>query len=836
MAQTEREAGRARYGLDPDEVHHRLRAGLVNHTPEGPSRSTADIIRANVVTRFNILLGILLVIVLVVLRQPRDALFGFVLVTNSAIGIIQELRAKRTLERLELLTSPRARVIRSGHEVMLPIEEIVVDDVIDLRAGDQLPVDGLVLASKGLEINESLLTGESDPVDKEPGDRCLSASFVSAGSGRIQATGVGGDAYAARLATEAKKFELVGSELRDGIDWILGGVSWSVGPMIVLLVWSQMRGDRTFLEALGGGVAAAVAMIPQGLVLLASVAFAVGIIRLARQNVLVQELPAIEGLARVDTVCFDKTGTLTQGSITLQDVVLLSDLDPAPILAALAGLEPSPNATMAALAAAYPTSSSWTTLASVPFSSARRWSGATFAGRGTWVIGAPDVIAPQDPEVVRITRGASAQGLRVLVVAGGDQPLTQQGLPTDLRPVAVVSLGDQVRPEAAETIRYFTEQGVRVKVISGDHPDTVAAIAQQVGVIGSERVVDGRHLPHDQRQLALVMAEAAVFGRVTPHQKREMVTALQSRGHVVAMTGDGVNDVLALKDSDIGVAMGDGAPASRAVAQLVLLDGRFDRLPGIVGEGRRVISNIERVANLFITSTVYAIGLSLAIVVSALPFPFLARHLTLVGSLTIGIPAFFIALAPSHRRARAGLVGRVLKFAIPTGLAATIATFAAYQLAIIEGASLEEARTTATLVLAAIGLFALGIVSRPLVPWKQMLIVAMAALLVLAMALPVSHDFFELELPRLVVLFAAVGIVAITGATMVFALRAVGWVKAVPELLRELPPTERESWKSLSRQIPDISGWRRSFPGTSEMPVLRHRRRPPPPGDGSAEP
>ncbi|CAN5861189.1 HAD-IC family P-type ATPase [soil metagenome] len=835
MATTDREGDRAVYGLDPDEVEERVWEGLVNHTPEGPSRTTGDIIRANVVTRFNILLGVLFVVVLVVLRQPRDALFGFVLVTNSAIGIVQELRAKQTLDRLELLTSPRSRVIRSGHAEMLPVEEIVVDDVIDLRAGDQLPVDGLVLTSSGLEINESLLTGESDPVAKGPGDKCLSASFVSSGSGRIQATGVGGDAYAARLATEAKKFELVGSELRDGINWILGGVSWAVGPMIVLLVWSQMRGERTFLEALGGGVAAAVAMIPQGLVLLASVAFAVGIIRLARQQVLVRELPAIEGLARVDTVCFDKTGTLTQGSITLNEVIVLSDFDPGPVLAALAGLEPSPNATMAALVAAYPTPTTWTTLASVPFSSARQWSGATFAGRGTWVIGAPEVIAPNHPEVERITTGASAQGLRVLVVAGGDETLTPHSLPTDLRPLAVVTLGDRVRPEAAETIRYFIDQGVRVKVISGDHPDTVGAIARQVGVVGADRVIDARRLPRDPDELARVMEDGAVFGRVTPHQKRRMVGALQSQGHVVAMTGDGVNDVLALKDSDIGIAMGEGAPASRAVAQLVLLDGRFDRLPDIVGEGRRVISNIERVANLFITSTVYAIGLSLAIVVSSLPFPFLARHLTLVGSLTIGIPAFFIALAPSQRRARPGLVGRVLKFAVPTGLAATLATFAAYQLAIFEGVSLEEARTTATLVLAAIGLFALGIVSRPLVPWKQMLIISMAGLLVLAMVLPASHDFFELELPRFVVLLAAVGIVAITGAAMVFALRAVGWVRAVPEILRENPPNERQSWRRLSREIPEISGWRRSFPSTAEMPALRRRRRPPPSDSEASE-
>ncbi len=804
-------------GLSATEVRRRIEAGQVNRVPEGPSRSSADIIRANVVTRFNILLGILLVVVLVVLREPRDALFGIVLVTNAAIGIVQELRAKQTLDRLELLAAPRIRVIRSGRPVDLTAEEIVTDDVIELRSGDQLAVDGTVLSARGLEIDESLLTGESDPVEKSSGDECLSGSFVSAGTGRYRATRVGPEAYAVRLAHEAKRFTLVRSELREGIDWIIKGVSWVVGPMIALLVWSQMRGDGTLLESLRGAIAGAVAMIPQGLVLLTSIAFAVGVIRLGRRKVLVQELPAIEGLARVDTVCFDKTGTLTEGRLAVQEVSTFGDADPTSAFGALAAAEPDPNATLAAVAEAFPQDPGWTLSDSVPFSSARKWSGATFAGQGTWVMGAPDVVAPEDPDISEAARTASEQGRRVVLLSRSDEPLTGNRLPAHLRPVAALMLGDQIRGDAAETLRYFADQGVSVKVISGDHPETVASIAREVGVVGSGNVFDARALPDDPQRLAAVMEEGTVFGRVTPHQKRAMVSALQSRGHVVAMTGDGVNDVLALKDSDIGIAVGSGAPASRAVAQLVLLDGRFATLPGVVGEGRRVISNIERVANLFITGTVYAIGLALAIVLTALPFPFLPRHLTLVGSLTIGIPAFFLALAPSSRRARQGFVGRVLRFAVPTGVAATLATFAAYQLAIFEGVSLEEARTTAVLVLTAIGLFALGIVSRPLVPWKRGLIAAMAALLVLAMVSPVSHDFFELNLPRLVVLLAAVGIAALTGAAMVITLQAVGWAKHVPDILREHPPTEPKSWRVLSHRITELSGWRRSFPTTTEI-------------------
>ncbi len=793
-------------GLNAAEVRQRTAAGHVNVVPQGPSRTTAEIVKANLITRFNILLAVLLVVVLVVVREPRDALFGIVLVTNAAIGIVQELRAKRTLDQLELVTAPRARVVRSGAVVEIMVDQIVLDDVVELRPGDQLAVDGTVIRASGLEVDESLLTGEADTVHKEPGDQCLSGSFVAAGRGRYRATAIGADAYAVKLAQEAKRFTLVRSELRDGIDWIIAGVSWAVGPVIALLVWSQMRADESFTEALRGAVAGAVGMIPQGLVLLTSIAFAVGVIRLGRQQVLVKELPAIEGLARVDTVCFDKTGTLTEGKLAVQEVVALDGGDPSDVLAALANAEPHPNATLSAIGRAYPNPPEWSVAHTVPFSSARKWSGVTFGGRGSWLLGAPDVLVPGNPALLADADRRAAEGIRVLVLASAAGALTGEELPADIQAVAMLMLGDRVRTDAAQTLQYFAQQGVTVKVISGDHPRTVAAIAREVGVVGSNEVVDARELPENPERLAEVMEQNTVFGRVSPHQKRAMVGALQSRGHVVAMTGDGVNDVLALKDSDIGIAIGAGAPASRAVAQLVLIDGRFDTLPGVVGEGRRVISNIERVANLFVTKTVYAIGIAIAIGLVALPFPFLPRHLTLVGMVTIGIPAFFLALAPSTRRARSGFVGRVLRFAVPTGLAAAIATFGAYQLAISEEVQLTEARTTATLVLTAIGLFALGMVSRPLLPWKKWLIAAMAGLLLLFMVSPVSHDFFELNLPRPVVLLAALGIVAITGAAMIGALRGLGWAKQVPDLLREHPPAESRLWRRFSAKVQDLAG------------------------------
>ena len=817
-------------GLTSAEVRERVRAGRVNTVSERPSRTTGEIVRANVVTRFNLLLGVLLLVVLFVLREPRDALFGIVLVTNAAIGIIQELRAKRTLDRLEVVAAPKVRVVRSGVVVEQRVEHVVADDLIELRPGDQLVVDGEVVASSNLEIDESLLTGESDPVRKELGDECLSGSFVSAGSGRYRATRVGDEAYAARLAQAAKRFTLVRSELREGIDSILGIVTWIVVPVGALLVWSAMRAGGSFIDGLGGAVAAGVAMVPQGLVLLTSVAFAVGVIRLGRRNVLVQELPAIEGLARVNTVCFDKTGTLTEGRLAVERLILFSDRDPAPALAALAAAETHPNVTMAAIGAAYPDDPGWGVQTAVPFSSARKWSGVSFFGGETWALGAPEVLAPVDEHVRQIVSEFTADGARTVLVSATTSPLDRDGLPVGLEPVGLVVLADQVRDDAAETIRYFAQQGVRVKVISGDHPDTVAAVAGQVGIEGWADPVDARLLPTDPDALADLMEGHSVFGRVDPPQKRAMVRALQARGHVVAMTGDGVNDVLALKESDIGIAIGSGAPASRAVAQLVLIDGRFATLPEIVGEGRRVTSNVERVANLFITSAVYALGLSLAIVLSSLPFPFLPRHLTLVGSLTVGIPSFFLALAPSRRRARPGFVGRVLRFALPVGLVATAATFAGYFLSDLEGSTITESRTTATLILAAIGLFALGIVARPLVPWKKGLIGTMAALLVLTMATPFLRDFFALDLPRPVVLLAAVGIVATTGLIMVFALRAVGWAKLVPDLLKEVPPSEPNAWRVLRQRVIERSGWHRSFPTTTEMQQVV-----PPPADGDSD-
>src|SRR4051812_658315 len=748
-------------GLSAADVAERVEKGEVNRAPAAPTRTVSQIVRANVFTRFNALLGAMLVLILIV-GPLQDALFGVVLVANTLIGIVQELRAKRTLDRLTLLTAPTATVVRDGDASRVAASAVVRDDVLALEPGDQIVVDGDVLLSDRLEVDESLLTGESEPVVKAPGDRVLSGSFVVAGTGRIEVRELGADAYAARIAEDARRFTLTRSELRSGIDRILTYVTWAIVPTAALLFVSQYRAHDAWRPALSGAVAGTVAMVPEGLVLLTSIAFSVAVVRLVKRRVLVQELPAVEGLARVDVLCIDKTGTLTEGKLALDRIERLDDdLDPEPVLAALAAADPAPNATLRAIGDALESpGGGWTVEDTVPFSSARKWSAAAFVGHGAWLLGAPDVLTEDRDTLAKVATHADA-GARVVLLARAEE-FAGDALPTSAA-VALVVLSDRVRPDAADTLRYFAEQGVRVTVISGDAPSTVGAISSSLGLDGADEPVDARALPDDDTGLTEALESHRVFGRVTPQQKREMVTALQGAGHTVAMTGDGVNDALALKDADIGVAMGTGADATRAVAQIVLLDGTFDALPSVVGEGRRVLGNIERTSNLYLTKTVYAMVLSLAVGVASVAFPFLPRHLTLIGALTIGIPSFFLALAPSAERFRPGFVSRVLRFTIPTGILAATATFLGYRLATHEpGVTTMQARTTAVMTLTFVGLLVLSIVAAPLNRWRLALVWEMGALAVVAFVLPATQTFFALDPPPLTVWLASIGIAALT--------------------------------------------------------------------------
>jgi cation-transporting ATPase E len=733
-------------GLTAEEIAERTARGEVNDAAERTSRTLTEIMRANVLTRFNAILGTMLVLILA-FGSPTDGLFGIVIVVNSLIGIVQELLAKRKLDQLAVLSAPTARAVRDGEVCEIDVATVVLDDLLDLRTGDQLPTDGVVTESDGLELDESLLTGEADPVAKRPDDHALSGSFVVAGAGRMQVTAVGADSYARKLAQEARRFTVTRSELVEGVNTILRYVTWLILVVGPILFWRQLQ-DNDVPSAITGAVAGVVGMVPEGLVLLTSVAFGVATIILARRKVLVQELPAVEGLARVDVVCLDKTGTLTEGSIVFDRIEPLgehAEADAAAALGALAADE-NRNGTLDAIADAL-ADPGWTRTAGVPFSSARKWSAAAFSEHGSWVLGAPEMVwtDAQSP-VRRDADELAATGSRTLLLAHSEHGLDGETLPPDLDAVALVLFAEQIRPDAADTLAYFREQGVLLKVISGDNPRTVGAVARRVGFdVGDP--FDARDLPEDQEGLADALETHAVFGRVTPQQKRAMVGALQSRGHVVAMTGDGVNDALALKDADIGVAMGSGAAATRSVAQLVLLEGKFATLPGVVAEGRRVTANIERSSNLFLTKTVYAALFSVATVLTGWPYPFLPRHFTVVSLFTIGTPGFFLALGPNRRRYVPGFVGRVLRFAIPAGTVAAISVYIAYALARDHAVGSREARTLAFMVLLAIALYVLVILARPFTQFRAALVAAMIGGAVLVLSIPSLRRVFHLRIP-----------------------------------------------------------------------------------------
>ncbi len=763
-------------GLTAAQVAERVATGRTNAVDQHTSRTTLEIVRANVLTVFNGLLATLFVLTLATGRW-QNALFGGVIVANAAIGIIQELRAKRTLDRLAVLNAVNARVMRDGVICEIALGEVVQDDLVALRAGDQVPADGDVVESAGLELDESLLTGESDPIAKAPGDDVRSGAIVVAGQGRFQATGVGANAYATQLATEARRFTITHSELVAGTNRLLRWISVMmliVGPV---LLWSQFRSkdNKGWQDAVTGAVAALVGMVPEGLVLLTSLAFGLATISLARRQTLVQELPAVEGLARVDVVCLDKTGTLTHGDVEFDHLEVLDDTAQRDIDEALGLLcrAPDANATAAAVAAVVP-EPTWQQLGAVPFSSARKWSAAVTAEHGTWILGAPEMVLPDaaTPAERAARTGAEERagaGGRVLLLArsvssasGGDGG--EPALPAELVPVALVVLAERIRADAPDTLRYFTEQGVRLIVISGDSARTVGAVALAVGVpgvTGAEDAVDARTLPEDIDELGAMLEEHHVFGRVTPHQKRAVVAALQKRGHVVAMTGDGVNDALALKDADIGVAMGNGSPATRAVAQLVLLDGRFAHLPDVVAEGRRVIANIERAANLFLVKNIYSLVLAIVTAITLAAYPFAPIQLTLISNLTIGIPGFFLALGPNRRRYVPGFLTRVLRFAVPTGIAIGAAAYVGYRLArfLDSSGGVAGGRTTATLVVLIVSLWTLLVLARPIKGWKLALVAVMAGAAATIVAVPaLGHGIFLLSpTPLRVGIAAAIG-------------------------------------------------------------------------------
>lgn len=782
---------------------------MTNVSPSESSRSFWHILRANLFTLFNAVVGAGTV-VLLLFGDWQDGVFGVTALANVLIGVLQEFRAKRLLDSLALLSATPARVMRDGTISEIPTDHVVLDDLLVLRVGDQVPADAIIVSDVGLEIDESLLTGETDPVGKAVQTTVLSGSAVAAGHGTARVTQVGVDSYSSRLTAEAKRFSLVNSELRNAANRIVRWVSWGLAPLILLVLNAQMHAaggwdaalhSGRWREALIGTAASAASVIPQGLILMISISFALAAAKLARSEVLVQEIAAIEILARVDTICFDKTGTLTDGAIAFDAIHSVSDSPLSDWHGVLGcfGADVDANATARCLRDAF-SAGDLQPSRFAPFSSERKWSALSIPQGptiGTWVLGAPEMVfSGRDAHPVMEKELASLirLGLRTLVLAHSDGQLTEADvsahrLPGSLQPVALVTFAEKVRPDAAHTVAYFRKQGVALRVISGDNPQTVATIARQVGLDFDGTGYDARELPDDLGEMGQILETHSVFGRVTPTQKRQMVRALQQRGHVVAMTGDGVNDALALKAADIGIAMGSGAAATKAVARMVLLDGQFARLPKVVAEGRRVIVNIERVSKLFLTKTVYAILLSVAVGVLLWKFPFLPRQFAPTDGLTIGIPALFLALALEQRPYRPGFLRRSLRFSIPAGVVTAVVLVVVLAFARLSGTYPErETSTAAAIALSILGFWVLLVTSRPLTSRRYLMLLTMVIVQAGCFVVPVVREFLDFSLPSGQLGAVAFGVAAIGCLAIENIFRWVSRQRGIGDQISAVPP------------------------------------------------
>ena len=801
-------------GLTSKEVVQRIESGQSNAVKTSTSRSVRDIVRANVFTLFNGIIFAAMVLVLIT-GSWRDAVFGFVIIINTGIGIVTELRAKRTLDKLSILVASEFLVRRDGKDVEVSHNEIVLDDLLWIRAGEQVPADGQIIQTWGLELDESMLTGESRTVRHKVGEQVYSGATAVSGMALVKVNAVGSHSYAATLTAQAKVYKKTVSDLNKGINTILKFMTFLVVPLCILLILSQVHtvgGWGTALstgewrQAVVSAVAGVVGMIPEGLVLLTSLNFAVAAMRLARHNTLVQELESVETLARVDALNLDKTGTITDGGIAFNRLVMLGSANATAEQAATQSLydccnEEQPNGTGQAVLAGLKAQGygAGAVESRVPFSSARKWSAVRKSGE-TWYMGAPEVIISalegDYSSVLQQVNEYANDGNRVLLVARSTAPLSEGScrqkrlrgaveganvsddpqLDVQAEPVALVLCSEKIREDAERTLAWFREQGVRCRVISGDNPVTVGAIARRVKLTGDHEPVamDARELPEDVNELARVLENVDVLGRVLPDQKKAIVQALHTQNHVVAMTGDGVNDALAIKEADLGIAMGNAAPATKAVAQVVLVDSKFSHLPDVVARGRQVMANMERVASLFLVKTVYSALISLGVVLTQIPYPYLPRHITYIGALTIGMPAFILALAPNTRRYIPGFLKRVVTFALPGGIATALSVLlASWTLPNVMGwdvvnndADLSALRATSAIILFLMGVFVLARVARPLNSWRGALVAGFAAAGIIGAFIPFVANFFALILPTGTALVAT--LIALGGAAMIF--------------------------------------------------------------------
>ena len=754
-------------GLTPEEVESRAAAGKINTAVAHTSRTVGQIIRSHVFTLFN-LLNFVLAGLIVAVGSWRNLLFMGVVLSNIVIGIIQELRAKATIDRLTLLTAPRVRVLRGGRETGIGVEEIVQDDLMLLENGDQIASDAVVTDGE-IEVNEALLTGEADPILKRPGDELRSGSFVVSGHCRARVIHVGGENYVARLTAKAKEMKKVRSALMDAINWIIRFVGYIILPLGILMFCKQFFGlGENITNAVVSTVSSAVGMIPEGLVLLTSVSLAVGVIKLASRKTLVQEMYSIESLARVDVLCLDKTGTITEGHMKLDEIVSLTDEDVRPALSALSAALDDHNPTANAVREAFPVSPDWHVLEKIPFSSARKYSAARFE-EGCYALGAAEfLLADRGKSLDSRIQPTTEAGRRVLVFCRAE---LSGGAVVNAVPLALLEFTDPVRKDAAQTFRYFQEQGVSIRVISGDSAGTVAAVAREAGLdVENAANLDGLT---DEEVVALA-ERTTVFGRVSPSQKRSLVETLQSSGHTVAMTGDGVNDVLALKAADCSIAMAEGSAASRQVSQLVLLDSRFASLPGVVAEGRRVVNNMRRAASLYLVKTIYSALLTLCFLFMGTAWPFRPIQMTLIGALTVGLPSFFLALEPNGERVRSDFLLYVLTHAVPGALSIVLGVLG---MTALRGACPMTGGQLSTLCALITGFVGFVVLFRVCVPfnWKRILLFTTCFGLFILIVLFMGHFFMLTPLPPELLPALLIGCAAVTLLTCGFS-RLSGWL------------------------------------------------------------
>jgi len=792
-------------GLSAKEAAARLRK--LGPPPETSSRSLASIVAGNVFTLFNAIIGAFFLLD-IGLGLYADAIFGLIAVINSSIGIYQEKKAKETLDEIAVLVAPHAKVLRDGEVVELTANEVVPGDVIRIGPGDQLVADGAVIDSRGMTMDESLLTGESDGIQKGDGDRVLSGSFCVSGSGHYVVDAVREESYAGRLAGEAKTFRHPPSPLQEEVNRVIVASTYVMLPLAVVLIVSLKVRNVHLEEAAQTATAGLITLIPEGLVLLMSVTFAVAAVRLARRNTLVQQMSATESLASVDTICVDKTGTLTAGELRFAAVEYADGVDPKSGAAALGRFAASAgdrNKTLETIAGEFP-GKAGAVSGEVPFSSEWKWSGASIDGAGggaTYLLGAPDILAEQGalslpPRLAAKLEEETAAGRRV--VAFGQ---TSEALPKDpaaggapkMQPLALVVLEETLRPDAAETIAYMREEEVDLKLISGDAAATVTAVAYAVGVPRDAGVVEGPDLPEDEEGLAKAALENTIFCRIKPEQKKALVGALVAAGRYVAMIGDGVNDVPALKRARMAVAMGSGAQVTKGVADVVLLKDQFSRLPEAVGEGRRIARNIHRLGRLYLTKTVYAAALILLVAVPGFAFPFLPRHLTIAAFLTIGIPSFVLALMPSDGPLYRGRLLRALAaFAVPAGLGTALGSILSFFLVdTIAGASLEAGRTAATTTLIVLGLAFVLLLERgpgrehiAIQGYMLVMVISLASVFALILGIGPVRDFFDL-----VLLSSTQWFLALFSAAIGLIIASLMW--KLPQIERLEAPVEGDS-------------------------------------------